>query len=1165
MTTYDPAALARALFNEAGDALFLSDPDSDRLLDVNPVAEQLSGFSREELLKMPATYLFRVGAKGGKERLRHAATQTGIFHSQEGFFLRSCQDGVWIPVNLTIARLHLRPKTLALFTARDVRAQHDAYARLELAEAELRRVLTSVSDCLWSAQVDPEGQWSYRFVSPVIEAITGRTAEYFQAGPRAWAKAVHPEDRPRWHEAHTRLRAGRPCREEYRVVRPDGSARWVRDSVSVSPAPGGAGLRLDGVVTDVTESKESAEALARERNLLQTLVNALPDHVVVKDRLGRYLTANAAALRALGAAAVGDVLGKTDFDFFERQLARACRDEEEGVMRSGQPLLDREEQVVCTAGGRTWLLTSKVPLRDAAGAVTGLVRISRDITDRKEAEEERNRFFTLSRDLLCVAGLDGYFKRVNPAWGPALGYTPAELLAEPFSTFVHPDDREPTTAELARLATGAETISFENRYRAKDGSYRWLSWTATPDLVRGVVYAAARDITDRKEAEAELRRAKEAAEAASRAKSDFLANMSHEIRTPMNGILGMAQLALDTDLTAEQREYVQLVKTSADALLTVISDILDFSKMEAGKFRLVPERFALRDSLEDTVRTLALRAQQKGLELACRVAPNVPDALVGDLGRLRQVVVNLVGNALKFTERGEVVVDVRAGERTERDVLLHLSVRDTGIGIPPEKQQAIFEPFEQVDASLTRQHGGTGLGLAISAQLAGLMGGRIRVESAPGRGSTFHVTARFALPEGEAAAAPAGAADLRGLRVLVADDNATSRRILEEMLANWGLRPAAAAGGREALAELRRAAAAGEPYPLVIADDVMEGMDGFALAEAIKGHPGLAGPAIMMASSADRPASAARSRRAGARAYLMKPLKQSELLDTILGALHEAGAGEAAPAEDAAAGGPPARRRLRVLLAEDHAVNRRLAVSLLEKHGHAVRVAANGREAVEAVRREPFDVVLMDVQMPEMGGLEATAQIRAEEQGAGRHVPILALTAHAMEGDRERCLAAGMDGYVPKPVRAGDLLRAIDAVVPDGPARPAPEPPAAPAVDGAAFDRGEALARAGGDPGLLRELATLFRETTPRLLAEARDAARRGDAEQLRRAAHTLRGGAETFSARSAAEAARRLEARGRSGELGDLSAACDELEAQFTRLLAELGGLGAPESAVNA
>jgi PAS domain S-box-containing protein len=810
-----------------------------------------------------------------------------------------------------------------------------------------------------------------------------------------------------------------------------------------------------------------------------------------------------------------------------------------------------------------WLVAFSIVT--ALGAVALLLRTRRRLTAQTEqlrASETRYRL-TFERSLsgFYHSTVDGRLIECNEAYAHIFGFeTPEECLRHAVTdVYFDPAIR---AAFLEALRESGRVPNLESKLRRKDGSPVWVLENATflrgtggePDTIEGSLL----DISRRKEMDEALARAVAAAEASNKAKSDFLANMSHEVRTPMNGVIGMAELALQTDLTADQREYLEVIKISADSLLGVINDVLDFSKIEAGKLDIDPIDFDLAVTLDDLIRSLAPRAHQKGLELAYQVAPGLPLALTGDPGRLRQILVNLIGNAIKFTERGEVVLRIVAGGPTEGGMGLHFMVQDTGIGIPKEKQEAIFDAFVQADVSTTRRFGGTGLGLTITAHLVQLMEGRVWVESEPGSGSTFHLMIPFGVRAAEAPRAiPRDLADLHGTTVLVVDDNATNRRILDEILGNWGMRPTLVDGGRAALNALERAKKSGTPFGLVLLDFQMPEMDGFEVAERIKGHPDLGATTIMMLSSVGERGDGQRCRSLGVAAYLTKPVRQSVLLDAILMVFSQAAM--------ASTGAPPLvtrhslreeQRHLRILLAEDNQVNQMVATKMLEKRGHTVVVANNGREALAALEREAFDIILMDVQMPEMDGREATIAIRERERTTGGHVPIVAVTASAMKGDRERCLESGMNGYITKPIKYESLIEEVERIgrLPTAPA---------PGMEVLVSERSRSLLEVFlGDEEMLRTVSEVYLSTDQAMMGALHNALRRGAINEVANLSHRLRGSAGAFEAEELCAIAGRVEQLALQGQKDRIAEALPDLERAVIALRSELrrtAGVGAP------
>ena len=853
---------------------------------------------------------------------------------------------------------------------------------------------------------------------------------------------VASEELSRMEQLRKQVLEGSPVsRREIPGLRKDGSTILL--SVTGSPIRNSAGdiVTICLLLRDIHERKRTEERLEEKESRFRIMADGCPAPMWMNNAEGRVEFVNRAYQELIGITREQGqgmnwqiLLHPDDEARYLEDCDRALR--ERATLRS-------ETRLKGANGDWRWVATHAVPRFSAGGEFLGYVGLCPDITERKEAEQalrsSEEKFRQLAENIREVFWImppeADQIPYVSPAFEQVWERTRESLYQNPISWVqsIHPDDRERAQALLIRQMRG-EPVLREYRIRTPGGVEKWIRDRAFPirDPVGQVsrVVGIAEEITEQKRYEEELIHAREVADVANQAKSDFLANMSHEIRTPMNGIIGMTELTLDTELDSTQREYLNAVKYSADALMAVINDILDFSKIEAGKLGLDPVEFSLRECVGHAMKTLSVRAHEKNLELICSVPPDLEDAVVGDPVRLRQVVLNLAGNAIKFTTEGEVVLRVQPEAAGPDAMTLHFTITDTGMGIPADKQKIIFEPFTQADTSTTRKHGGTGLGLAISARLIEMMGGRIWVESAAGRGSTFHFAARFGKG---AAKSPAGIratpAILENLRALIVDDNATNRQILQKNLEYWRMIPSAAAGAREALDLLHRATSDGVPFGLLIVDCHMPETDGFMLVEEIRKSPALAGLVTVMLTSGGQRGDGQRCKQLGIAAYLIKPILQSELLEALLLAL---GSGSAVAQPDLAALRQSLRREgrpLRVLLAEDNAVNQRVAVRLLEKQGHTVVVASDGRKALEALARERFDVVLMDVQMPVMDGVETTAAIREKEKATGIHIPIIAMTAHAMTGDRERFLASGMDGYVSKPIHGPQLLEAIESAL----------------------------------------------------------------------------------------------------------------------------------------
>ena len=903
------------------------------------------------------------------------------------------------------------------------------------------------------------------------------------------------------------------------------------------------------------KQQELQTALLHSESFYHSLVETIPQNIFRKDLKGRFTFANSRFCETVKRP-LSEIIGKTDFDLFPAELAGKYQQDDRWVIQQ-RTLFSTVEQHRDQNGCMLYVRVIKSPLFGPDGELTGVQGIFWDETERFKAEEalayerdllramldnipdsiyfkdRESRFLIVSRSLAIRLGLNSPDEMIGKKDGDYFGEKHAE---------------EALKDERHILRTGEPIVAKTEREHWLDGRERWVLTTKVPLKNRqGEItgtFGISKDITELKEAEAELGRARDAALESARLKSEFLANMSHEIRTPLNAVIGMTGLLLDTELNQDQRDFTETIRNSADSLLNIINDILDFSKIEAGKMAIEKIDFDLAEVVEGTADLLAESAQQKDIELATWIHEDVPRHLRGDPGRLRQVLTNLLGNGVKFTEHGEVVLSVNKERQAENKILIRFSVRDTGVGISPEAQSRLFQAFVQADGSTTRRYGGTGLGLAISRQLVDLMHGEMGFESNPGRGSTFWFTVPLEVQSGEAPV-PLMASTLEGFRILVVDDNETNREIVHHQVLSWKMRNGSANSGEAALRVLHEAADAGDPFHLAILDMQMPEMDGLALARAIKNDAKLAGTQLVMLTSLGYLPEERRWRDAGIAAYLIKPVKESRLFDTLVSVLRGAGQARRVAAPGGVGRGA-ARPSVRVLVAEDNIVNQKVALRQIQKLGFSADAVANGLEVLQAVKQIPYDIILMDCQMPELDGYEATRLIRSEEhklRHSRRHY-IIAMTANALTGDREECLRAGMDDYISKPVRIEELDSAIARGLST--------------IESACNEESEVLDKAvlqgvrdlrePGKPDPLAELIDLFLSDAPPRISKILDAFKAGDILELERAAHSLKGSSSNLGAKCLAAACSEVMGVAREGKLPE-AAAIGRILSEFDRL----------------
>ncbi|MBZ5539852.1 MAG: PAS domain S-box protein [Acidobacteriia bacterium] len=1111
----------------------------------NPAFRKLFGYENEEL---SGRLLDALVAPGELRKEADEITGTVLtgkpFHST---IQRRRKDGQLVDVEAYGVPLVVNGVSRGQFGMyKDIRQQVAAEKALRQSE-ELFRTLSAAAP-VGIIRMDAKGHLLY--ANDRIVEMVGRPRE--EGLGSGWLESVHPEDRERVANIWPRVAESRGILQDTsRYVNSRGEIGWVDAYLKALFAEDGA---LEGFIVmlqEVTERRQAEEQLRERTAYLDTLITSNPLAIVVTDARGEIEMSNAAFHKLFGYEK-DEVQGKSLDDLVAPGILREKAGQLTGAVLAGQtvharlPRRRKDGQLVDVEAYGVPLVLD--------GEMHGQFSIYKDITQQAAAEKALRQSEELFRTLSAAAPVgifrtdeDGHCIYLNERLREMMGLSLEEALGHGWEKSIHLEDRE----RIARRVSGTpgqDTVALEaHRYRTPDGREGWAegymkALFAEDGLSSGYV-GIVQDVTERRQAEKELREAKEAAEAANRAKSDFLAHMSHEIRTPMNGILGMTELALETDLSSEQHDYLSMVKSSADALLNIINDILDFSKIEAGKIELEHIPFSLHECIEDALQPLSIRAQEKGLDLGWEVGAEIPDEMVGDPTRLRQVLLNLAGNGVKFTKRGEVSIQAQLVVNDPNGLAVKFTVADTGVGILPEKQRKVFEAFAQADMSTTREYGGTGLGLSISTRLVHLMGGKIEVESEPGKGSRFFFTAHFGKTCNRArtGSCTPDEAILPGKRVLAADDSAVNRRLLEQLFKRWKMDARLAESGREALELFRQAEEEGAPFDVCVLDFHMPGMDGLQLAARIREIARNKPPVLLMLASSDLSGVRRECEQAGIQYTMCKPIRMCVLCTALNDALRPRLPEQRLPTgkSHVAAGSG-----LRILLVEDNPVNQKLAVRILEKSGHRVAVANNGREAVARTAAEEFDLVLMDMQMPVMGGLEATQRIREREQRSGLHVPIVAMTAHVLKKDKERCREAGMDGYTSKPIRPMDMeaemRRVLEAVDPRAPGTGHP---------GDSVNAGDLLDRVDGDRALVADLLGMFRQDYPKHLQALRDAQARGAAEEIESGGHALKGMLANLAAQKACKLAAELEEMGKRRETSGAAAALAALEQELRRV----------------